>query len=367
MKLAFLEAMKGQGIVSPNPLVGSVITLNNLVIGTGFHHGPGLPHAEIMAIKNAKENGHDLAGATLYCNLEPCCHTNKLTPPCAPEIISSGIKTVVISNLDPNPHVFGKGVEALKAGGLEVITGIEEKEGAVINEIFFKYIQTKLPFIHLKMGQTLDGKIATSTGDSKYITGEQSLKRVHETRYAYDAVLVGANTFLLDNPKLTIRNTSHEIPSQPYRVALSKLDKINFTHNLISDDFASKTIIVTTHKDYMKNSGKVKMLSELGVDVLSLQEDSIGKINLQDLLKELGERKITSLVVEGGSSLYTQFLNLNLFDKVSIFIAPIIIGQGKSTIGDLFTESLSEAIRFYNTSFESLGADILFTGYRKDL
>jgi diaminohydroxyphosphoribosylaminopyrimidine deaminase/5-amino-6-(5-phosphoribosylamino)uracil reductase len=366
MKLAQGLALRGTGHVSPNPLVGAVLVKNNEILSTGFHQGPGRPHAEIEAIKAAKEKGVSLDGATLYCNLEPCCHLNKKTPPCVPEIISAGIKTVVISNLDPNPEVNGKGVLALRSAGIEVLTGVEEQSGRIINEIFFKYIQTNLPFVHLKMGQTLDGKIATTTGDSKYITGELSLKKVHETRHAYDAVLIGANTFSLDNPKLTIRHLDVQNPSQPLRVTFSKLDKVNFKHNLISDEFAAKTLIVTTNKDYMKSAGKVKMLTELGIDVVSLQEDSSGRVSLHDLLTELGQRKITSLIVEGGNSVYTQFLNQNLYDKISIFIAPLIIGHGKTAIGELNTESLTEAIRFENTSFETLGTDILFTGYRKE-
>jgi diaminohydroxyphosphoribosylaminopyrimidine deaminase/5-amino-6-(5-phosphoribosylamino)uracil reductase len=367
MKLAHELALQGTGIVSPNPLVGSVIVKNNEILSTGFHTGPGKPHAEIEAIKAAREKGISLEDSILYCNLEPCCHLNKKTPPCVPEIINAGIKTVVISNLDPNPEVNGKGVLALRSAGIEVIIGVEELAGRKINEIFFKFIQTKIPFVHLKMGQTLDGKIATTTGDSKYITGELSLKKVHETRHAYDAVLIGSNTFALDNPKLTIRHLDVHHPSQPIRITFSKLDKINFKHNLISDEFAAKTLIVTTNKDYMKSVGKVKMLAELGVDVLSLQEDTNGKVSLIDLLSELGQRKITSLIVEGGNSVYTQFLNQNLYDKISIFIAPLIIGQGKTAIGDLNTESLKEAIRFENTAFETLGTDILFTGYRKEL
>jgi diaminohydroxyphosphoribosylaminopyrimidine deaminase/5-amino-6-(5-phosphoribosylamino)uracil reductase len=364
MKLALELALKGTGLVSPNPLVGSVIVKNDEIICSGFHMGPGKPHAEIVAIRNAFDKGLNLSGATLYCNLEPCCHLNKKTPPCVPEIISAGIRTVVIANLDPNPEVNGKGVQALRAAGIEVITGIEEKAGRIINEIFFKYIQTKIPFVHLKMGQTLDGKIATTSGDSKYITGELSLKKVHETRHAYDAVLIGSNTFSIDNPKLTIRHLDLIEPSQPLRITFSKLDKINFKHNLISDEFAARTLIVTTNKDYMKSAGKVKMLTELGVDVLSLPEDSSGRVGLADLLTELGQRNITSLIVEGGNSVYTQFLNQNLYDKISIFIAPLIIGHGKTAIGDLNTDSLKEAVRFENTSFESLGTDILFTGYR---
>ena len=367
MKLAHELALQGTGLVSPNPLVGSVIVKNNEILSTGFHTGPGKPHAEIEAIKAAREKGISLEDSILYCNLEPCCHLNKKTPPCVPEIINAGIKTVVISNLDPNPEVNGKGVLALRSAGIEVIIGVEELAGRKINEIFFKFIQTKIPFVHLKMGQTLDGKIATTTGDSKYITGELSLKKVHETRHAYDAVLIGSNTFALDNPKLTIRHLDVHHPSQPIRITFSKLDKINFKHNLISDEFAAKTLIVTTNKDYMKSVGKVKMLAELGVDVLSLQEDTNGKVSLIDLLSELGQRKITSLIVEGGNSVYTQFLNQNLYDKISIFIAPLIIGQGKTAIGDLNTESLKEAIRFENTAFETLGTDILFTGYRKEL
>jgi diaminohydroxyphosphoribosylaminopyrimidine deaminase/5-amino-6-(5-phosphoribosylamino)uracil reductase len=365
MKKVFELARKGIGHVSPNPLVGALVIKDEKILGQGFHEKHGGPHAEINAIEDALKNHSDLTGATLYINLEPCCHTDKLTPPCAPVILKHKLKKVVISNLDPNPKVNGKGIQFLKENGVEVEVGTLASEGAKLNEVFFKFVQTETPFIHLKLGQSLDGKIATRQGESKYITGKESLKKVHEYRHLYDAVLIGGRTLSLDNPRLTIRNPQIENPKQPLRIVLTKLEQLNFTWNLISDDFRSKTVIVTTNKDYIKNAKRVKMLTELGVEVVSLQENMQGYVDLHELMGELASRKLTSILVEGGTTLVTQFLKIGLYDKLSLFIAPLIIGEGQDSFGQLHIEKLSNAITFDDFQYEFLGKDILFTAYRK--
>lgn len=365
MKKVFELARKGIGHVSPNPLVGALVIKDEKILGQGFHEKHGGPHAEINAIEDALKNHHDLTGATLYINLEPCCHTDKLTPPCAPVILKNKLKKVVISNLDPNPKVNGKGIQFLKENGIDVEVGTLASEGAKLNEVFFKFVQSETPFIHLKLGQSLDGKIATRQGESKYITGKESLKKVHEYRHLYDAVLIGGRTLSLDNPRLTIRNPQIENPKQPLRIVLTKLEQLNFTWNLISDDFRSKTVIVTTNKDYIKNAKRVKMLTELGVEVVSLQENMQGNVDLYELMGELASRKLTSILVEGGTTLVTQFLKIGLYDKLSLFIAPLIIGEGQDSFGQLHIEKLSNAITFDDFQYEFLGKDILFTAYRK--
>lgn len=361
MKKVFELAKRGTGHVSPNPLVGAILVKNEKIIGQGFHEKHGDDHAEVVAIKDAVNNNEEIEGSTLYINLEPCCHTDKLTPPCAPLILEKKIKKVVISNLDPNPKVNGKGVELLKQKGVEVEVGVLALEGARLNEIFFKYVQTEIPFIHLKLGQSLDGKIATKSGESKYITGKESLLKVHEFRHQYDAVLIGGRTMALDNPRLTVRNGEIKNPKQPLRIVVTKLEQINFTSNLISDDFRSKTFIVTTNKDYIKNAKRVKMLTEIGVEVLSLQENLNGMIDIHVLMTELSGRKITSCLVEGGTTLVTQFLSQGFYDKLSLFIAPVIIGEGQDSFGQLHIDTLKDAIKYEDFQYEFLGKDILFT------
>lgn len=365
MKKVFDLAALGKGHVSPNPLVGAILVKDDQIIGEGFHQAYGEAHAEVNAINEAINRGFNPEGATLFINLEPCSHEtlDKKTPPCAPLIVRSKIKKVVIANLDPNPHVNGRGMDLLKQAGIEIEIGVLKEYGEAFNEIFFKFIQTKTPFVHLKMGQTLDGKIATSAGRSKYITSELSLRRVHEYRHAYDAILIGANTLETDNPHLTVRHPDFKSPSQPWRIVICRLERINFNMNLFCDDLKHKTIVITTTKDYIKNAKKVKMLTEIGIDVIEIQENSSGEIEMSDLLQELGNRKITSVLVEGGKTIYTHFLSNCLYDKVSLFIAPIILGRGHEGVGDLGVRNLDEAIRFERFTYEYLGKDILFSGY----
>ncbi|MEX0798323.1 MAG: bifunctional diaminohydroxyphosphoribosylaminopyrimidine deaminase/5-amino-6-(5-phosphoribosylamino)uracil reductase RibD, partial [Bacteriovoracaceae bacterium] len=221
MKMCFDLAKNAWGRVSPNPYVGAVLVKDGRIIGKGFHKGPGHAHAEIDAINNAEES---VEGATLYCNLEPCCHLNKRTPPCAQRLAQEKIKKVVVSNLDPNPQVAGKGLRILKEAGIEVATGELEEEGKELNEVFFKFIQTGAPFIHLKWAQTLDGKIATSDGNSKWISSIQARRQVHWERLGHDAIMVGARTLKNDNPSLTIRENDKVIKALKRIVVASKDD-----------------------------------------------------------------------------------------------------------------------------------------------
>ncbi|MDH5581366.1 MAG: bifunctional diaminohydroxyphosphoribosylaminopyrimidine deaminase/5-amino-6-(5-phosphoribosylamino)uracil reductase RibD, partial [Bdellovibrionales bacterium] len=241
MEKAISLAINGRGLVSPNPLVGAVIVKDGKIIGEGFHERAGTDHAEVVAIKNAIE---DVSGSTLYCNLEPCCHTDKRTPPCVDLLIEKKIKRVVLCNLDPNPKVCGKGIKLLRAAGIEVELGLLEKEGKKLNETFFKFITSGLPFVHLKMAMSLDGKIALANGKSKWITCEDSRKIVHQMRFDYDAVMIGRETLNKDNPKLTIRDVE-SFGKCPYRIVMGNPSAMNLDSDLFIDEYKKKTIVLT--------------------------------------------------------------------------------------------------------------------------
>ena len=363
MNMAFDLARLGMGHTSPNPMVGAVLVRDQKIIGTGFHQKYGSAHAEVNAILDAKAKGESVVGATLYCNLEPCSHTNKQTPPCAPMIAVEQISTVVIANIDPNPDVSGQGVEILKSHGLNVIIGILESEGKILNEVFFKFITTKLPFVHLKMAQTLDGKIATSNGESKYITGALSRARVHTLRQKYDCIMVGRNTVELDNPSLTTRSDEFEKTSHPLRIVVGKLKKLNHDWTILKDDLRRNTMIVTTDADIKNNSEVVRFLESQSVALLSVKARADGMVDLKAMLKSLAGLKLTSILVEGGPMLATEFLKEGLVDKVSFFIAPTIFGEGKNSLNHLGINSLNDKIDLKNERTEILGKDILVEGY----
>lgn len=293
MLRAFELALKGKGTVTPNPLVGALIVKNGVVISEGYHLKSGEAHAEVNAINNCSE---DLEGVTLFCTLEPCCHTNKKTGPCTEKIIEAKIGKVVIANLDPNPEVSGKGVEKLKSAGIEVVTGVMSEYGKIVNRVFFKYITTGLPYVHLKQALTLDGKTASDTGDSKWITSNIAREEVHDLRYEYDAVMVGSGTANADNPSLTCRKND-KVVKVPKRVIAGNLDKLNKEIHLLNDEFKSSTIIVQ-NKSNIKN------------------------------LKELASLGITSILLEGGCTLASSFIEEELVDEVSYYIAPKLLGGG---------------------------------------
>lgn len=363
MRKAFELALKGMGHTSPNPLVGAVVVKDDKVIGTGFHQKYGSAHAEVNAILDAKARGEDVVGATLYCNLEPCSHTNKQTPPCAPMIALEKISRVVISNIDPNPNVSGSGVAHLREHGVEVITGVLESEGLELNEVFFKFISTNTPFIHLKMAQTLDGRVATSNGESKYITGAEALSRVHSLRQKYDCLMVGRKTVELDNPSLTTRSDEFENISHPLRLVIGTLKGLNHDWKILKDEFKRNTMIVATDDEVRNHPEIVRFLESQGVALLSVKKTDDGKVDLKAMLKSLASLKMTSILVEGGPTLATEFLKEGLVDKVSFFIAPTILGEGKNSINDLGIINLNQKMNLKNKRTEVLGNDILVEGY----
>ena len=363
MKMAFDLALKGLGHTSPNPLVGAVIVRDNKILGVGFHQKYGSAHAEANAILDAKANGFSVAGATLYCNLEPCSHTNKNTPPCAPSIIEEKFSSVVISTIDPNPNVSGSGVRLLRDHGIEVITGLLEEDGRKLNEVFFKYITTNVPFVHLKLAQSLDGRVATKNGESKYITGKESLARVHSLRQKYDCIMVGRKTIEIDNPSLTTRTDEFESLSHPLRIVVGKLKGLNHDWKIFQDDYKNNTMIMTTEDDVRDSPDVVQFLESQGVALLPVKKNEDESIDLNLILKALANLKLTSILVEGGPMLATAFLKASLVDKVSFFVAPVIIGEGKSSIENLGINSLVDKLKLHSRKTEILGDDILIEGY----
>ena len=346
-----------EGFTAPNPMVGAILVRDGKIIGKGYHPRCGEKHAEIVAIETASES---VEGATLYCNLEPCCHRipDKRTPPCTDRIIREKIERVVISTIDPNRHVDGKGIEILKKAGIEVITGICASEAVILNEVYFKFIQTGIPFIHLKIAQSIDGKIATSNFDSRWITDEQAREQVHRMRHKYSSVLVGLNTIKTDNPRLTARLG---LENQPYRIVLDERLEIPLESNVLNDELSGKTLLFTTAKHNV--DVKEKLIND-GIQIHVVNGNGTGMVNTCEVVTKLGQLGITSILVEGGSKIFTHFVKESMFDKISIFIAPIILGKGIDAIADIGINRISEALKFEKVEFKPINKQILMEGYR---
>lgn len=338
----FELAKLGLGKTWPNPLVGAVIVKDGKIIGEGYHHQYGHDHAEVDAIKNATES---ISGSTIYVNLEPCCHTNKQTPPCAQRLIKEGFKKVVICNLDPNPEVNGKGVELLRSHGIEVTHGVLALEGEELNEVFFHAQRTKLPFVHLKIASTLDGKIALPSGESQWITGEIARSHVHFERSQHQAVVVGAETLRTDNPTLNVRLPNYT-GKQPSRIVFTKSGNLPKEAKLFTDENKAQTLIFTE--------------SILKIDFPSDQVFQIE--NLPDALIILFAKKIVNLYLEGGSNLAASFLQAGLVNKVSYYLNPSFLGEGKDSVSSLGLSKLSERPKLKNPTSVWLGEDLLISG-----
>ncbi len=336
----FELAKNSIGRTTPNPLVGAVIVKDGNIISEGFHHSSGRAHAEVEAINNSKQ---DISGATLYCNLEPCCHMNKKTPPCTEVIIKNKFKKVVIANFDPNPEVAGKGIQKLKEAGIQIVSGVLEKEGALLNEVFFTHITKKRPFVHLKWAQTLDGKMATQTGSSKWITGELARNYCHQERNLYDAIIVGANTANNDDPSLTIRLNDSELSKK--RIIISPSGNIRKDLKLFNDQYKSNTIIVTNTQDYF------------GVQKLPCPIKN-GSLDIQELLSILYQEGICSVYVEGGAALLKSFITQSIYERISTYIAPKLIGEGLSPTSGFQSEVMNQALNFNKSTWTVLGNDI---------
>lgn len=353
MKRALFLAAKARGRTSPNPMVGAVIVKDGILVSEGYHEKAGNDHAEIVAIRRA---GQKAKGSTLYINLEPCIHYGK-TPPCVPAIIEAGIKSVVIGVEDPNPLVKGEGIRKLKEAGLDVQVGVLEKESKKLNEAFFKYIIKKEPFVILKVASTLDGKIATKDGESKWITGERARMLVHHFRDQVDAVLVGIETILRDNPFLTTRIKGGK---DPLKVILDSRLRIPEDANVININ-PEKTIIAVTELAPKERQARIK---EKGVKIL-LVESKNGMVNLKHLLLELGKMEIMTLMVEGGSRVNGSFFDEGLIDKIIIFFSPKLIGNSQpfEIFNGIGINSLKEAKTLKELKFRRIGEDIYIEGY----
>ena len=351
IRLAIEIAKKGAGKVSPNPMVGAVIVKNERILGAGFHEKFGSKHAEINAIEKVKEN---IEGATLFTNLEPCSHYGK-TPPCVDRIISEKIKRVVIGTLDMNPLISGKGVKKLKSAGIDVKVGVLENECIELNKFFFKYVTKKLPYVSLKAAQTIDGKIADKSGESSWISSLQSRKYVHSLRAKYDAVLVGKGTVEKDDPKLTVRLVEGR---NPKRVILDANLDIKLSHRIFTKNNDKNLIVITSKKNAGKKR-KINKLNSLGALVLFAKEESGEKVDLKSALRELYKIGIASVLVEGGSEVFTSFVKENLFDDMLMFISPKILGCGVPLIGNLGIKNLQKSVKAKIGNVEKIGDDIL--------
>ena len=352
MQEALSIAANARGRTSPNPMVGAVIVKDNRIIAEGWHRQTGTPHAEVHALNMAD----DLAkGATLYVTLEPCSHFGR-TPPCANAIVEAGIKRVVAAMSDPNPKVAGRGFQILRDAGIEVEVGICEEEARKLNEVFIKWVTTNIPFVTLKFAMSLDGKIATSTGQSQWITSEKSRCRGHKLRDLHDGIMVGINTVLADNPSLTTR---FEGGKNPVRIIVDSKARIPLDSHVLTDG-QSKTIIATTKNS---PSDRVNALEKAGAEIIFCGDENT--VNLDFLMNELAKREITSILVEGGGTLSFSLLEAGLVDKIYAFIAPKIIGGREALTpveGNGFAK-LSDAVNLKNITTEMIGNDILITGY----
>lgn len=353
MGLALHLAKLGKGWTSPNPMVGAVIVKDGRIVGQGFHAKAGQPHAEINALRQAEGKAEE---ATLYINLEPCCHYGR-TPPCTRSIIEQRIKRVICALQDPNPLVNGWGFEELKGAGVEVKVGLLEKEARKLNEVYLKHIRTGLPFVTLKVAQTIDGKIATRSGDSRWITGEEARRYAHRLRHENDAVLIGVGTVLIDDPELTVRLVGGKNPT---RIVLDSSLRIPMESKLVSRRDEAKGVVATTEK---ADEDKILSLQEAGIEVWVLGADEHGRVDIAQVIKKAGEAGITSIVVEGGAEVNTSTLRAGVVDKVAFFIAPKVLGEGIDSVGDLGIDRIDGAMRLVGLERAQLGEDILITGY----
>jgi len=353
MDLAFKLSLKGKGRTSPNPIVGALVVKNGRIIGRGYHEKAGLPHAEAMALDDA---GVKAKGANLYVTLEPCTHFGR-TPPCTDKIIKSGVKKVIVGMVDPNPLNNGKGIEMLKAQKIKVEVGLLEDKLRKSNEFFIKYITQKIPFVTVKVGESLDGKIATRTCDSKWITSDRSRAYAHRLRSSYDAIMVGVNTILRDNPKLDAWFSK----KQPIKIIVDSQLSIHQEANIFSRK--SSVIIVTLPVKSGQETENREILAQKA-KILEVKEKD-GQINLKDMMKKLAQLEITNVLVEGGGTLIGGLFDEGLVDKVLFFVSPKIIG-GKEAISSVMGRGIAridKAVKLKGVGLKKIGEDFLFEGY----
>lgn len=356
MNEALKLAKKGAGFVSPNPMVGAIIIKEYKgrykIIGRGYHREYGGNHAEIEAIKNCSENPR---GASLYVNLEPCCHHGK-TGPCTEAIIEAGIREVHIGIKDPNPEVSGKGIQALEKANIKVYTGILKEKCQKLNEIFCKWIQTNKPFLTIKTACTLDGKIALDKGIQTILGNEQSWDLVHKQRQLYDAILVGSNTLLIDNPRLTCRLNTYKV-SHPKRIIVDSQLKTPLDAQIFQED--GQNIICCT--DHANPDKKAKLEQLKHTQLIVCQSNPSGHVDLKDMVNKLAELKITSILIEGGGTINSAFLNADLVDKINIIYCPIISGNNNAP--SIFSIPVKNQLKYKQINQFHLGTDIWWEAY----
>jgi diaminohydroxyphosphoribosylaminopyrimidine deaminase/5-amino-6-(5-phosphoribosylamino)uracil reductase len=357
MRLALRLARKGLGTTSPNPMVGAVAVKGKTIVGRGYHHRAGEPHAEILALRQA---GTRARGATLYLNLEPCDHFGR-TPPCTRAILEAGIRRVVAGMKDPNPLVSGGGIRRLRRAGVRVDVGVLEKECRELNAPFCKFITRKRPFVILKAAASLDGKVATRSGDSRWISSEVSRNYVHRLRQAMDAVMVGIGTVLKDDPLLTVRLPGGKKPRQPLRVIVDSRLRIPLHSQLVRTAREYPTLVAATQAASLSRRQR---LAAANVEVAIIAKDVRGHVSLRGLMKELARRGVVSLLLEGGSTLNASALKERVVDRVLFFLAPKIIGgqRAPGVIGGDGTLRIKDAEPVEILKVGRIGPDILIEG-----
>lgn len=355
MQHALSLSLKGSGFVNPNPLVGAVIVKNGEIIGEGFHKKFGQAHAEINAINSS---AIDVAGATMYVTMEPCNHFGK-TPPCTEQIIKEKFSRIVIGMKDPNPNVKGNGIQSLINAGIEVDAGILEKEAKKINEVYSNYIQSGKPFCVLKTAMTLDGKISTYTGDSKWISNKKSREWVHQLRHKYSAIMVGVNTVINDNPMLTDRS-ENIYKSHPIRIIVDSSGRTPLDANVINSQTA-KTVIAVTQK---AEDSFISIMQNKGVEIIICPEKD-NKVDLQFLVTELGKKGIDSILLEGGSTLNFSALKDKIVHKLYSFISPKLIGgeNAYTPVGGAGFKKVDDAITLQIEKIHRFEEDIMVEAY----
>jgi diaminohydroxyphosphoribosylaminopyrimidine deaminase/5-amino-6-(5-phosphoribosylamino)uracil reductase len=356
MQMAYSLAEKARGQTSPNPCVGALIVKQGQIVGWGYHQAAGSPHAEIIALERA---GQRAKGSTLYLTLEPCVHWGK-TPPCADRLAEAGFERAVISTYDPNPLVYRQGVAKLRAAGIKVVTGVLAEKQVRLNEAYSKYIVNKIPFVTLKAAMSLDGKIASRTGDSRWISSEESRRFGQELRAEQDGILAGVNTVLKDDPRLTVR-LENFVKKRWSRIILDSRLRFPLQARMLKNPEQGQILIFT---GYNSSRRKAQRLTERGAEVIRIPERK-NRLSLKAVLKELGRREIASILVEGGASVLTSFLEEKLADKAYFFISPKLIGgeRAPTIFEGQGVSRVSRAIRLKNISTLRLKDDIIIEGY----
>jgi len=358
MEQALSLARLASGQVSPNPAVGALIVKGDVVVGQGYTQPPGSHHAEVMALNQA---GEQAQGSRMYVTLEPCCHYGR-TPPCTQAIIAAGVAEIHLAALDVNPLVCGRGKDALEREGIRVYLGEQEEAAKEVNEAYTKFVTEGVPFVTAKFAMSLDGKIATRNGDSKWISGEEARKFVHNLRYTTDAIMVGVDTVLIDDPLLTARccgGKGGTVRKQPLRVIVDSRGRTPATARLFSEP---GEVLVARGKKAVSEEKDAS--AEVDAELLSLPAAE-GSVDLKKLLKTLGKREITSVLVEGGEALLGSLFDNELVDKVIAFVAPIIIGgkEAKTAVGGKGIEKVADSLRLERVSMEKLGEDVMISGH----